>query len=277
MADRLADWMQFLDTVYPQKHVASWDVAGLQVGDPDDPVTGVLLCLDVVPDTLDEASAKDADLLLAHHPLLFRPLDRLTPATVPGRLALRAARSGIAVLAAHSNFDSAAAGTTEPMVRLLDLRDVTPLVPALGDADVKLVTFVPVEATERVRSALAEAGAGAIGDYRGCAFAVRGTGTFTAAATANPAVGEPGRRNQVVEDRLEMVVPQDRLDAAVAALRHVHPYEEVAYDVIGLRAAADAGRGMGRVGELAQPLALRTIGERLAAGLPSPHLRVGGD
>ncbi|MDQ3030451.1 MAG: Nif3-like dinuclear metal center hexameric protein, partial [Actinomycetota bacterium] len=86
MVDRLADWVQAVNALYPQNHAASWDVAGLQVGDPNDPVGGVLLCLDVVAATLDEAAARGADLLLAHHPLLFRPLDRLTPATVPGGL-----------------------------------------------------------------------------------------------------------------------------------------------------------------------------------------------
>ena len=277
MVDRLADWIQVVDALYPQSHAASWDVSGLQVGDPNDPVNGVLLCLDAVTATLDEAAARGADLLLTHHPLLFRPLQRLTPATVPGRLALRAARSHIAVLAAHTNFDSAADGTTEPVVRLLDLRDVTPLAPALGDGDCKLVTFVPPEATQLVRSALAEAGAGSIGAYRACSFAVRGTGTFVAPATANPAVGEPGRRNEVAEDRLEMVVPRTRLGAAVAALRRAHPYEEVAFDVIELLGAGQGDRGMGRIGNLPEPVALRTVGERLAVGLPSPHLRVGGD
>lgn len=277
MVDRLADWVQAVNALYPQNHAASWDVAGLQVGDPNDPVGGVLLCLDVVAATLDEAAARGADLLLAHHPLLFRPLDRLTPATVPGGLALRAARSRIAVLAVHTNFDSAAKGTTEPVVRLLDLRAVTPLVPALGDGDCKLVTFVPVEATEAVRSALAEAGAGSIGAYRACSFAVRGTGTFVAPTTANPTAGQPGRRNEVVEDRLEMVVPRARLAAAVAALRRVHPYEEVAFDVIELLGANEDGRGMGRIGDLPEPVALRGVGERLAVGLPSPHLRVAGD
>ncbi|MBA3372572.1 MAG: Nif3-like dinuclear metal center hexameric protein [Actinomycetota bacterium] len=278
MADRLADWLQAVDALYPQNHAASWDSTGLQVGDPDDPVRGVLLCLDVVAATLDEAAARGADLLLAHHPLLFRPLDRLTVATVSGRLALQAARSRIAVLAAHTNFDSAVDGTTEPVVRLLGLGEVTPLAPAApGDGDCKLVTFVPPEATQRVRSALTAAGAGTIGAYRECSFQVRGTGTFEATAGANPAVGQRGRRNEVVEDRLEMVVPQGRLSAAVAALRHAHPYEEVAYDVLRLLGATDAGRGMGRVGDLAAPLALGTIGQRLAVGLPSPHLRVGGD
>src|SRR5688500_13797561 len=115
MADRLADWVALVDALYPETDAESWDATGLQVGDPDDEVTGVLVALDVTEATISEARAAGANLLLAHHPLLFRPLARLTPATASGRLALLAARSGVAVLAAHTNFDAALEGTTEPV------------------------------------------------------------------------------------------------------------------------------------------------------------------
>jgi len=132
-ADRVRDWAALVDACYPEGDAAEWDAVGLHVGGPDDAVTAVLVCLDVTASTLEEAAAAGADLLLAHHPLLFRPLERLTPATAPGRLALQAARRGIAVLAAHTNFDAALPGTTEPVVALLDLVDVRPLEPLAGD------------------------------------------------------------------------------------------------------------------------------------------------
>lgn len=127
MTDRLGDWVALVDACYPEADAEDWDATGLQVGDPDDPVTAVLYCLDVTLATLDEAAERGADLVLAHHPLLFRPLARLTPATASGRLALRAARAGIAVLAAHTNFDVAVDGTSAPVADLLGLSGRRPL------------------------------------------------------------------------------------------------------------------------------------------------------
>jgi dinuclear metal center YbgI/SA1388 family protein len=131
--DRLWQWMELVDVCYTPEHAATWDNVGLQVGDPDDLVTGVLVSLDITEAVLDEAHQRGADLVLAHHPLLFRPLSRLTPGTAAGKLALSAARSGCAVLAVHTNFDAATPGTTAPIVDLLDLRAVHPLEP-LDDA-----------------------------------------------------------------------------------------------------------------------------------------------
>ena len=131
--DRLRQWMELADACYAPEHAAPWDAVGLQVGDPDDPVARVLVSLDVTGAVLDEAGERGADLVLAHHPLLFRPLSRLTPMTAAGKLALRAARAGCAVLAVHTNFDAAVPGTTTPIVDLLDLRDVRPLEPLADD------------------------------------------------------------------------------------------------------------------------------------------------
>jgi dinuclear metal center YbgI/SA1388 family protein len=127
--DCVRDWVALVDDCYPESDAAGWDAVGLQVGSPEDRVQAVLLCLDVTGATLDEAGELGADLVLAHHPLLFRPLERLTPATAAGRLALRAAREGVAVLAAHTNVDAALPGTTEPVADLLGLVDVEPLEP----------------------------------------------------------------------------------------------------------------------------------------------------
>lgn len=278
-ADRVADWVDLLHASWPPRDAADWDSTGLQVGDPDDAVRAVLVCLDVTAAVLDEAGERGADLVLAHHPLLFRPLRRLTPETAAGGLALRAARSGVAVLAAHTNYDAAVPGTTEPVTTLLGLRQVRPLQPleAGESGSVKLVTFVPRDHTGAVLDALAAAGAGRLGEYERCAFTVRGSGTFRPSAAATPAVGERERANSVDEDRLEMVVPRGELSGAVAALVAAHPYEEVAYDLYPLAEAGVTGKGLGRVGFLPEPLPLGAVAERLADGLPAPGLRVAGD
>lgn len=278
MADRLSDWITLLDGCFPERDAQGWDSTGLQVGDPGDTVSAALVCLDVTDATLDEAADVGADLVLAHHPLLFRPLGRLTPATAAGRLALRAARQGVAVLAAHTNLDVAERGTTEPVTALLDLADVRPLQPSDDrEGDPKLVTFVPTADTGRVVAAMSEAGAGVIGEYDRCSFRVAGTGTFRPSAAANPAAGERGRVNEEAEDRVEMMVPHRRLAQVVEALWQAHPYEEVAYDVYPTMATTSPHKGLGRVGDLAEPVTLRSVCDRLAAGLPAPHLRVAGD
>ncbi len=279
MADRVADWVELLAAGYPPGDAEPWDNVGLQVGDPQDAVTRVLVALEVTEAVLDEAAAVDAELVLTHHPLVFRPLASLTPASAAGRLALRAAREGRAVLAAHTNFDVAEEATTTPIVELLGLVRVRPLDPRPdpGGEVRKLTTFVPREHTGAVIAALSAAGAGVIGAYDECTFRVPGTGTFRPSAAANPERGARGQRNEVAEDRLEVEVRRDVMAAALAALEEAHPYEEVAYDVYVLDDQRRPHKGLGRVGELTEPTSLRAIADTLAVGLPSPHLRVAGD
>ncbi len=282
MEDRVADWVALVDEAYPESDAASWDALGLQVGDPEAEVRAVLVCLDVTDVTLDEARERACDLVLAHHPLLFRPLARLTPSTAAGRLALRAAREGVALLAAHTNLDAAVPGTTDPIADVLGLVDRRPLAPLPAEpagARLRLVAHVPPESTVAVVEALTAAGAGGIGEYTGCSFRVRGLGTFTPSADANPVAGERGRPEEVVEDRVEVVLPRAAAGAVVQALRLAHPYEEVAFSLVALVEPPAPGRakGIGLVGALPTPVPLREVARALSAGLPSPHLRVAGD
>ncbi|MPZ74600.1 MAG: Nif3-like dinuclear metal center hexameric protein [Nitriliruptorales bacterium] len=282
MADRVGDWVSLLEELFPAADAESWDSVGLQVGEPDAAVEGVLLCLDVTRATLREAVRQGAGLIVAHHPLLFRPLQRLTPVTAGGSLALEAARAGLHVAAAHSNVDVAVEGTTTPIMQLLGVTDAAPLVPTATAADAaKLVVFVPQAHTGDVLAAAFAAGGGRIGEYDECSFRVAGTGTFRPSAQADPAVGERERRNDVAEDRVEILVERSVLPGVVGAVVAAHPYEEVAFDVYPLQPAAPAAigaaKGLGRVGDLPAPSTVRAIAQRLREGLPSPHLRVAGD
>ena len=279
--DRVRDWLAVLEEHYPARDAQSWDSVGLQVGDPDDEVTAVLVCLDVTEATLAEAADRGASMVLAHHPLLFRPLERLTPGTAAGALALRAARAGLTVVAAHTNLDAAPDGTTAPIMALLGAADALPLVPAAGDQICKVVVFVPADAAGVVLDAAFDAGAGRIGEYEECSFSAAGTGTFRPSSAANPAIGEREQRNAVPEHRVEVVVGRRVLGRVVDAIVASHPYEEVALDVHPLlrppAASAANDMGLGRIATLAAPLPLRDIAARLRTGLPSPHLRYAGD
>ncbi|MDP9022283.1 MAG: Nif3-like dinuclear metal center hexameric protein [Actinomycetota bacterium] len=278
MTDTVGDWVELVHTRYPPEHAADWDEVGLQVGDRGWPVDRVLVSLDVTSAVVAEAAAGPPTLVVAHHPLLFRPLRRLTPDTASGRVALAAARAAVAVLAAHTNLDVAedGSGTSDPVMRCLDIADPDPLThqPAAG-GEMKLVTFVPAPHVGRVLDALAGVGAGVIGDYERCSFRVRGTGTFRPRTGADPHVGAVGEDNEVVEDRLEIVVPAGRIAPAVDALLHTHPYEEVAYDLYPLARGTRAS--FGRVGDLSRPAALREVAARIRDRLPAPHLRYAGD
>jgi dinuclear metal center YbgI/SA1388 family protein len=278
VADRVGDWMGVVHDRYPPANAASWDHVGLQVGDPAWPVERVLVTLDVTGAVVEEAADGPSTLVLAHHPLLFRPLASVTPSTASGRTALLAARHQVAIAAAHTNLDVArdGAGTSDPVARVLGLEDVRPLTTELRDHDrVKLITFVPPEAVDRVLDALAAAGAGRIGDYERCSFRVRGTGTFRPGADADPYSGTIGEDAAEEEDRLELEVPRRAVGQVVAALRSAHPYEEVAYDLVPLVTGADVG--FGRVGNLPTPRTLAEVAATIEAELPAPHLRYAGD
>ena len=275
--DPLGAWMRGLSALYPPADAEAWDQVGLHVGDPTrDTVTGVLVALDVTEAVLDEADDLGADLLVVHHPLLFSPLRRLTPETASGRLALRAARQGCAILAAHTNVDKAADGTSHPAAAVLGLVDRRPIQPLPPPGRVKVITFVPTEHTDVVIDAMAAAGAGVIGDYTGCAFTTAGSGRFEPGDNADPHIGTRGQTEHVVEDRIEMEAPRDRVTHVLAALRQSHPYEQVAVDVVPLLDVGPLGasRGLGLIGRLPEPRSLAEVASALADGLPSPHLRL---
>ncbi len=277
--DTVGAWLALLHERYPPSQAAEWDNPGLQVGDPDWPVERVLVTLDVTSGVLAEAADGRPTLVIAHHPLLFRPLRALTPSTASGRLALAAASARTAVAAAHTNLDvtSDGAGTSDPVATVLGLEEVRPLTDQLGESDrVKLVTFVPPEAVENVLDAVSAAGAGRIGDYERCSFRVEGTGTFRPLAGSDPYSGDGiGQDTQEHELRLEVEVPRAAVGAVVTALLSAHPYEEVAYDLVPLLAGATVG--FGRVGRLPSPRTLRQVADTIRAELPAPHLRFAGD
>jgi dinuclear metal center YbgI/SA1388 family protein len=276
--DDVGQWAALVHDLYPPEHAAEWDRVGLQIGDPAWEVERVLVTLDVTYGVVEEAADGPSTIVLAHHPPLFRPLGALTPSTAAGRIALAAARAGVAVLAVHTNLDVAAdgAGTSDPVLGVLGIEDAVPLDPDIREStDVKLVTFVPPTHVDAVLDALSDAGAGVIGDYERCSFRVRGTGTFRPGPGTDPYAGEVGEDAEEEEDRLEIVVPDHRLGSAVRALVASHPYEEVAYDVYPLRRGGSFG--VGRLGDLPTPRPLREVAETIRDRLPAPHLRVAGE
>ena len=272
----ISDILAALDGWAPEATQQSYDNAGLQVGDLETPVTHCVIALDLTPAVVEEAVALNAELIITHHPLIFRPLKSITTTDWHGSLVLRLAQAGISLYAIHTNLDAALSGVSFALAEQLGLRDVRFLRP-IKNSLLKLVTFVPSDHFDIVREALAHAGAGQIGNYDACAFVTEGTGFFHPNANANPYVGEgDGQLESTPELRIEVEVSRARLQGVLAALHSAHPYEEVAYDLYPVEQPSTQ-IGMGAIGTLEHPESLRTFLQRIAEALETNGIRYVGD
>jgi dinuclear metal center YbgI/SA1388 family protein len=271
---RVQDLLGVLHGIFPPDLAEEWDNVGLQVGDPAAPVQRVLIALDPGVEAVAASCAHGAQLLITHHPLLFKPLRRLTPDDPVGRVVWQAVRGGVAIIAAHTNLDVAADGLNRWLAARLELSEVEPLQPVAGHL-LKLVVFVPTEHGEAVADALFAAGAGQIGAYDQCSFQAPGIGTFRPSPGTTPFIGSIGHRERVEELRLETIVPQRRLGRVLEKMLKAHPYEEVAYDLVPLSNELP-GTGLGRIGKLTAPLSLAALSDRVKNLLECASVRVVG-
>jgi len=267
--------LDILEEWAPQEIAWDRDNPGLQCGSPDAPVTGILVALDVDEEVIEEAKRKKANLIVSHHPLLFKPLERVDTRKPSGRCISSLLEAGISLTSVHTNADFTSGGTSFVLAEKLGLQKVVPLHSPFR-LQKKIVTFLPAEHVEAVASAMADAGAGIIGNYDHCSFRLGGTGTFRGNDAAHPAVGRAGRVEQVNEVRLEVVAPGPKVESILRALRAAHPYEEVAYDIYPTENRS-AEYGMGTIGELPRPCSLRSFLVKVRKVLAIPHLRFSGD
>ena len=262
-----------IEQLAPPAKAASWDPVGLQLGDSSLDVEKVAVCHEVTPSVVDKAKNADIDLLVAYHPLLFRPTTRITAGTSASGRAYRLIRAGIALYVVHTAFDVATNGSADALAGALHLEDVSGFGPAWPSDQVKIVTYAPPADTDSVVAAMAERGAGRIGNYTACAFRTTGKGTFTPGDGADPAVGTPGQPNVVDEHRIEMIAPRSSADSIVRALVSAHPYEEAPFELYPVEANAGF---IGRSGVLGAPTTLRRFAENVESTLGGV-LRVAGD
>jgi dinuclear metal center YbgI/SA1388 family protein len=264
----VAQIAEAVERIAPISLAEEWDNCGLQVGDPGSEVHRALVALTPLPEVFDEAEEKGADFLLFHHPLVFEPLKSVVTSHYPGVLLARAMRKDLAVYAAHTSYDAAPDGVSVALARALGLGGPPRVMSPKGTLR-KLVVFVPEENVDAVAKALAEAGAGVIGEYTECTFRTRGRGTFRGGEGANPYLGEKGRLEEVEEVRMETVVPAHTVDRAVEAATAAHPYEELALDVYSVDGSPE-GCGYGRVGTLPERLTAEELGEHVSGSLGFP-------
>ena len=274
----LKDLVDLLHGWSPPETADSWDAVGLVAGRPEQPVAKVLFAVDPTLEVAEEAAAWGADLLVVHHPLFLKPVHGVAATTPKGRTLATLTEARCALLTAHTNADQAVGGVSEAMAAALGLTNAAPLLPASGSPMDKLVVFVPVDDADRLRAALADAGAGRVGDYDHASFSAPGTGRFRPLEGANPTVGSVGAVETVAEERVEVVLPRRRRAAVVGAMLAAHPYETPAYDVLELADPGTAGTGTGRIGDVA-PATLAEFARTVAAALPATAqgVRVAGD
>lgn len=262
------DIYRAIDGFAPFDTAEPWDNSGLLLGNMDAPVGGVLVALDATVPVADEARALGANLIVTHHPVIFDPVRRVDSDSALWRLIA----SGISVISAHTNLDMAPGGVNDALAQRLGLTDVRPFDTTRRVPFKKITVFVNTQAARAVYEAMSAAGAGALGNYSGCAFTVEGTGCFLPGEGAQPAIGRIGDLEQVRESRIEMLVAPERIGEVVAAMRAAHPYEEPAYDIFD-DFACMREYAFGRIGELERDMAPADFARHVKGALGLSGLR----
>jgi len=269
---RVQDIIQAIEAYAPPAYQEGYDNSGLQVGNRQAEVKAVLIALDVTEAVLDEAMQRGANMIVAHHPLLFSGLKQISGRNYIERIVMKAIKNDISIYACHTNLDNVRNGVNAKICEKLGLQHTAILAP-MADSLYKLYTYAPVDAAPTVRDAMFAAGAGEIGRYYECSFNTPGTGTFRPGVGTNPAIGlTGGPREEVNEVKIEVLVDKARRSQVLKALFTAHPYEEVAYEMIAIsNANQDLGAGM--VGELAEAMDEKAFLQHIKTNMKADCIR----
>jgi dinuclear metal center YbgI/SA1388 family protein len=249
---KIREIIDHLEKLAPPTLQETYDNVGLLTGDAEAVCTGVICSLDCTEEVVEEAIQKKCNLIVAHHPIVFSGLKKITGRNYVERTVIKAIKNEIAIYAIHTNLDNVLTGVNGTIGKKLGLQKCKVLAPKTGWLK-KLITFVPEEHAEAVRNALFAAGAGDVGNYSECSFSINGEGSFKAGDNTNPFVGEKGVRHIEKETRVEFLYPAHAEAEILKALFASHPYEEVAYDLVPLENLSPE-IGSGLIGELKEPM-----------------------
>lgn len=268
---QIKDITNALEHWAPLAYQESYDNSGLLVGNAQDEVTGILCTLDVTEDVIDEAKGHGANLIVAHHPLIFKGLKKITGKHWVERCVIAAIKSNIGIYAIHTNLDHVHTGVNKKIAEKLGLSQLQILSPASSNLS-KLVTFIPHGQATEVLDALFEAGAGEIGNYDHCSYQLDGIGTFRPGAYANPHTGTMNQDETVSEKRIEVLFPTHLSERVLSALKQAHPYEEVAYYLSSLD-NQNQETGSGMIGQLDEPVKTTTFLKNLKTKMNTELVR----
>jgi dinuclear metal center YbgI/SA1388 family protein len=261
---KVKDIAAVIENIVPLKLAQDWDNVGLLIGNPQVNVKNILLTIDITKDVVAEAKRLKTDLIISYHPVIWDGLKNITT-DGPAGTVYNLIKAGISVFSIHTALDAATGGVNDGLAEMMGIQDGEPIGDyvdsPIGD-NYKLVVFVPIKAAAKVSNAVFAAGAGAIGNYRNCSFGADGTGTFLPLKGAKPAIGKKGKLEKVPEIRFETIVPAEKLDSVIEAMKKAHPYETPAFDVFKLYETGSK-YGLGRIGKVVPPVRIKQIINRI--------------
>jgi len=261
---KIKDIAAAIEKKVPLKLAQDWDNVGLLIGNPQANVKNILLTIDITQDVVAEAKRLNTDLIISYHPVIWDGLKNITT-DGPAGIVYNLIKAGISVFSIHTALDAAIGGVNDGLAEMIGIQDSEPIgdyVENPGSDNYKVVVFVPIKAAAKVSNAVFAAGAGAIGNYSKCSFNAEGTGTFLPLKGAKPAIGKKGKLEKVPEMRFETIVPAEKLDNVIAAMKKAHPYETPAFDVFKLY-NTQSKFGLGRIGKVVPPVRITQIINRI--------------
>ncbi len=261
---KIKDIAERIEKIVPLELAQDWDNVGLLIGDAQKNVKKILLTIDITGEVVSEAKKLKTDLIISYHPVIWDGLKKITTAGLSS-VVYDLIRSGISVFSLHTALDAAIGGVNDGLAEIVGIENAEPIgdyVKAPAGDNYKLVVFVPLDSAAKVSNSIFAAGAGAIGNYTNCGFGVEGTGTFLPLKGARPTIGKKGKLEKAPEIRFETIVPAEKLDGCVAAMKKTHPYETPAFDVFKIY-NTESKFGLGRMGKLARPMRIEQIIKRI--------------
>lgn len=272
----LKSFIKKVEQKYPLGLAYDWDNVGLLVGDFDMDIKKILVVLEANEKVIDEAISKDVDLIVTHHPFIFKKMNKINTSDLKGKLIHKLIKNDIALYSMHTNFDIAFEGLNDYFMEIIGIEETKVLDITSSEVLYKLAVYVPTTHVEEVKESLAKAGAGHIGNYSNCSFSTQGIGNFKPLEGTNPYIGQIGEVESVEEVKIETIVPQRVLGGVINSMLNAHPYEEVAYDIYKLE---NKGKiyGLGRIGKLDSTINLKELCNNIKKKLNMPHIRVVGD
>jgi len=276
MSATVADIIKAMETIAPSNLAEEWDNVGLQVGRKNWPVKKVWISLDPGLDVVANACQNDVNLLITHHPLIFKPLSSVDFSTPTGSIIRMAALRKMAIFSSHTNLDIVAEGLNDVLAEAIGLKRLKVLGKPVGEEKIKLVIYVPEDYEKKILDAIFQTKAGNIGEYSACTFRNRGEGTFRPGVMATPFIGRTGEMTEANEIRIETVVQKNDLSDVIEYVRSHHPYETMAYDVYPLLTNKNRN-GIGRVGELDEKIELKSLALKIKEKLRLKYVKISGN
>lgn len=267
--------IKIMEHIAPEKWAEPWDNVGLLVGQKHKMIQNVLVALEVTDAVVDEAIEKNVDMIIVHHPLIFKAMKTITDDDPISKMVIKLIKNDINLYVAHTNLDASPEGTSAYLAEVLELSDIKVLDESLSAQWFKIHVYVPIDQTEQVKKAMFDHGAGKIQTYDHCAYTIEGQGQFRPLEGSKPFIGQENSLTQVAEVKIEVMVPEHLLNPVVEAMIKAHPYEVPAYDVFKTERVFSTG-GIGVHGKLKKPLTLLDLSQQVKALLNLQHLKFVG-